>query len=203
MAETLAQQFLVHPRRNWMVGIAAAMMFMAFGLPVYDSIQVNRSEYAQLDGQLSEIKQSIANLQPLRMQLEQLSRDETAGMMTANQEISLDLREKVVRMIRKRDCRVKRVTLSDPQSRPWTVNDDPFATTASSNQTKTGFQLTTTHLSVSASGTLPSLSQILADVTKMHDYAVPTRMTLRNDGNDETVSLEMEFSLFHLDREQA
>ena len=201
MAESLVQQFLAHPRRKWIVSIATMMLVIIFGLPAYDSIRSSQKEYAELSTQLSEIKHSVANLQPLREQFAAAAKEGNGAANTVDQEAAHELRERVVRMIRDHKCRVRRVTLSDPQSRPWTDQDDPYATTSTNNGTKTEFQLTTRQLSVSATGTLPMLSQILKDVTRMHQYAVPTRMTLRNDGDDEAISLEMEFSLFDLGRD--
>ena len=201
MAESLVQQFLAHPRRNLIVGIATVMFVIVFGLPAYDSIKSSQKEYVELSHQLSEIRNSVADLDPLREKFAEATREEGSAVHTVDQEVAHELRERVVRMIRDHECRIRRVTLSDPQSRPWTGNDDPFAATSTNNGTKTEFQLTTRQLSVSATGTLPRLSQILKDVTQMHQYAVPTRMTLRNNGDDKTISLEIEFSLFHLGRE--
>lgn len=200
MASSDIHQFLDHPRRNLGVGAISALLFLVVGLPAYDEVGRAQESEKNLRTELREVKHSVQSIDALKTRLAASNSDASAEQAITT-EVALNLRESVVNAIRSRSCRLVRVTLGDPVSRVWGENDDPFSPNTPEDSDDSELQLITQKLNLTVNGTMPKLSHLIQDVAKLHPLAVPTRMVIKRNGQNEELNLDFELTMIHLQRQ--
>jgi len=200
MASSDIQQLLDHPRRNLGVGIISALLFLVVGLPAYDELGRAQESEKALGIELTEVKHSVKNIDALKNRLA-ASNTGSATNQAITPEVALNLRESAVNVIRARSCRLVRVTLGDAVSRVWGKNDDPLSPNTPKDSDDSELQLITQKLNLSVTGTMPKLSRLIQDASKLHPFAVPTRMVIKQSGQNDELHLDFELTMIHLERQ--
>ena len=200
MAETIVHQFLNHPRRSWMVGIATVATSVLIGIPLYDDFQSIRGQKLELVESIEEAQQAAEKLPELQERFEQMQSLDLASSKSLAPEQAIRLREEIVELIRKCDSRLLRATPGDPFTRSWGEKDDPFESVAPKGSEKSKYQLVTTKLGLVVEGSMPNLMRMIQELSSLHQMAVPTKLQLRQGGEEEKLNLDIEMTMFHLER---
>ncbi len=169
-------------------------------IPLYDDFQSVRSQKLELVSKIEEAEQAAERLPELREKFEQMQSLELASSKSLAPEQAVRLREEIVELIRKCDSRLLRATPGDPFTRAWGEKDDPFSSNAPKGSEKSKYQLVTTKLGLVVEGAMPNLMKMIQELSSLHQMAVPTRLQLRQGGENEKLNLDIEITLFHLER---
>jgi hypothetical protein len=117
-----------------------------------------------------------------------------------------EFRGELVSLVRQSGCQIRRIQAGSSQTRKWLAKDDPLQSVAGGggNATEeTGFQLESQTFSLSVSGSLPRIKELLAALHARQYLAHTRSFALRPTGPDgKEASLDVELWLFDLVRKK-
>ena len=197
MVNDLVHKYLNHSHRQWITIGMTCLFGVLFALPAWDASVVAKSERADLESQLAEMRASVSNVNRLHLKMRDVSEQTQQEMIDGDQ--AAKLREDVTRIAQELDCQVRRLTLSDAVSRPWAgEQDDPFATSPVRGNGEPKNTLETRELSVSVVGDLAQLSRLTIALSRLDRFAAPTDMILQRERVNGHLRLDVTLSLFNL-----
>ena len=167
-------------------------------LPEWDGYSAARQHSLELKTELLEKSRTLANKDLMRSRLNRIQAHEIASQEMIDQEAAQRIREDVMHLVRKTNCQMKRLTVSDPHVREWMDNDDPFTTHHAEHGKPTGFVLESRVLDVAASGDLQQLSGLIVALNRLDTFSVPTEMTLQRVDDNGHLRMNASVSLFNL-----
>lgn len=173
------------------------MVGILFALPAWDASVLARSERADLESQLAEMRASVSNVNRLHVKLRDVSKQSRQEMIDSDR--AAKLREDVTRIAQELGCQVRRLTLSDALLRPWAgQQDDPFAKSPIRGNGELKSTLETRELNVSVVGDLAQLSRLTIALSRLDRFAAPTDMILQRERVNGHLRLDVTLSLFNL-----
>jgi len=146
---------------------------------------------------LPKYEQRVAQLDKDLAQLE---------LRTVSQDSVSRYRSKLVDLIRKAGCKVRRLDVAAPTLRPWLENDDPLKRTVvtGAKSQKTPFTLERRSVVIVAAGSMADVHGLLDQLQKDATFAYPRRLKIHSASQrGESVTLELELWVFALARQQA
>ena len=203
MPDSPLQQFFNHAHRMKYISGAAVLLGLVFGLPAYDQLGQIAEQEAEVRDEIRLVSTTVNNIAPMRKRLEELRLVSAEQHETVDSETALELREDVVRLIHNHHCRLLHVQLSEPQSMPWSKEADPFGAGTSVDEDEAKFNLIRTKLSLTAEGNLQKIDELVADIATLHRLAVPTRLVMRENGENGSLKIDIDLTLLDLRRKKA
>lgn len=110
-------------------------------------------------------------------------------------------RSRVVHMVRKSGCKMRRIQLTEPQTRDWLENDNPLIGRGltASEADPTAFKLRTWTFTVIVTGPMTSVSRLLEDLSEEKRLMNASKFSLqRAEGDGKGAVLEVELDFFEL-----
>ncbi len=161
-------------------------------LELFDSLteaQQQASELSSLKAEADERNRTLAELESQTVPLSQVHR----------------FRSRLVELTRRSGCRVRKIQLGVPRATVWYEKDNPRKPPrAAERGPETPFQLQTQPVTLSASGSLNQVKQLLAGLHDTGKMMHTKRFNLRPMGPDrKEIVLELELILFHLQKKPA
>jgi hypothetical protein len=190
----------------------AIVIFGTFGiglvtlLPLADEYQDLQQRRTEAETALAEGRLVAHDLEAcherVRAQVAQLEKLEARAVSSRRVD---EFRNRMVEMVRESGCQIRRIQVGAGQARKWLKNDDPLQSTASGTDGKndSGFQLESQTFTLSVTGSLPKLKELLAALHAQHYLAHTKSFSLRPAGQDgKEASLDVELWLFDLARKK-
>jgi hypothetical protein len=203
MFETVLRRLLKHPRRNWIVITVTCFVLLAVTWPVVDDYTAARDRRRQLEAALASDRQAIAQMTKMEARVqEQMAETAKLAGRVMDEERSERFRGEIVQLVRQSGCRLTRNTLGPAREREWHKNDNFLAVRPVSNKKdQTPFVLRTRQYSLTITGTMGNIVQLLADLSEK-DYLIHAAGFTMRQADDEvnSVVLEMELILIELAR---
>lgn len=167
MIRTILQRFLDSPTRHWAIIIAVLAIGLTTVLPAADELNKSRQDRAQLEELAARLRSEVADLEDVRRKAEEkLERlGELEALAVAADQVPL-FRQEIVDWARTAGCQVRRIRLESPRSQGWQEGDSLLESTAAKRRNlDSPYVLQMQPLSVSVSGTLPKVKNLL---TQLH-----------------------------------
>ena len=199
MIENLAER-LVQSKHRWLIVTGVTLLIgLVSALPQVDLLLAERSERTGLQAELTQAEATAARLPDYERKLvekkEQLSR---LRQLVVDESQLGGLRTWLVEAARQSGCRVRRIDLAAPTTKPWSGNDNPLTPIAvgpTANQ-KTLFQLQTRTVTLGVTGSSTEVFALLkaidADTRLKHANAIELKPT--NQGEHE---LQLDVTLWY------
>lgn len=201
MNETLLRRYLDNPARHWGVIALILAVGVTVILPGVDRYNSARQDCARLRTRIDQMRHDVAGLEEARRAASEkrarLGRLESSTVAT--DKIHL-FRQEMVDWARKSGCQVRRIRVGSPRTRPWYEGEDPLEPpTTKPRKAESPYVLTMCQLSVSASGTLPSVKGLLARLGSSGRLAQGRSLALNpSRENRKQVVMDLELLLFDL-----
>jgi len=188
----LAQQFLEHPRRAWIVWGAAGAVLLALTLPAWESVAAARDSRATLAADLAAAEAAADTLPGLKKRLTAL-REEDADATAprgVDESAAEALREEVVQRIAAAGCRYRRLTLDAPVVTEWIDGPPPLPglvpkgdagrgnAAAGAEKKEAKFELVTRRLEAEAVGSAEQIAGLLKWAASAHPHATAMKYEL-------------------------
>ena len=207
MIELTLRRLAQNPRRWLIVTGATFALGLVTLLPLADEYERLQFSAEELSAQLEESRRLAGDLEQLAVQLEaELAElDQVEDRAVAGDQMQA-FRAQMVTLVRKSGCRVRRIRTNPATSRPWFDDDDPLVTHASgkNDDDRTGYKLTSQTLTLTVSGGLSQVKQLLAQLHAQKNLAYTKNFSLKPTNAKRTeVELELELWLFDLDTEKS
>jgi hypothetical protein len=188
MIENLVER-LAQSKHRWLIVTGVTLLIgLVSALPQVDLLLAERSERTSLQEELTQAEATAARLPDYERKLaekqEQLGR---LRQLVVDESQLGALRTWLVEAARQSGCRVRRIDLAAPTSKPWSGSDNPLTPVAAgqaANQ-KTLFQLQTRTVTFGVTGSgaevLALLKAIDADTRLKHANTIELKPTNESD----------------------
>lgn len=198
MANSAIEKYIQHPKRNWITGATTLMVFLLMVVPTWDDLNEIRTECIQLESELVEKTRTLANRELMQTRVKQIQGQSGSTHQMIDSEKAERIREAVTQFVRRFNCQMSRLTVSEPRVRPWSENDNPLSHSPPANGIATKFQLETRDMNLSVTGKLRELGELIVALNGLDAFSVPTEMTLQRENDDGQLRLNVHVSLFNL-----
>ena len=190
----------------------AIVIIVSFGiglvtlLPLADEYEDLKQRSVGAETALAEARFVAQDLESFqrRVQVQVAQLEKLEARAVSSQRVH-EFRNRMVDMVRESGCQIRRIQVGAGQTRKWLKNDDPLQSTASGGDAKndSGFQLESQTFTLSVTGSLPKLKELLATLHAQHYLAHTRSFSLRPVGQDgKEASLDLELWLFDLARKK-
>ena len=207
MNDSLLRSFCESTHRKLIVVIGTTLFGLVVLFPLVDDYFDKERDRSTLTDDLGRARQTEAGLAESEKQVaEILAQLEAIDSRAVSSESVSAYRSKIVELVRRSGCQVRRFDVSAPLRRPWLKLDDPLETKTPPNakQRKTPFTLERRNVVLLVDGSMQSLQDLLGELYNDDTFAHLQRAALQaaNRGGDQ-VTMEIEMWLFALDRRKA
>jgi hypothetical protein len=196
------ERLITHPRRGWIVTTVTFVTGLLFLLPAIDSYNLEKARLDEICVELDKSRTEITRFESWQHRIEE--QGELLKQLEARAFIGPQVeafRTELVDLIRKSDCTMRRVRLSEPSYRGWLAdNDDPLLDQPPHNaEGETPYLLETRHLALSVEGALDRIQKLLGELHATDRLVHSASMSIRRaDGGSNNVSLDIDLVLFNL-----
>ena len=188
MIENLAER-LAQSKHRWLIVTGVTLLIgLVSALPQVDLLLAERSERTSLQEELTQAEATAARLPDYERKLaekqEQLGR---LRQLVVDEPQLGALRTWLVEAARQSGCRVRRIDLAAPTSKPWNGNDNPLTPVAAGTATnqKTLFQLQTRTVTLGVTGSSTEVFALLKaidiDTRLKHANTIELKPTNESD----------------------
>jgi hypothetical protein len=122
------ERLITHPRRGWIVTTATFVTALLFLLPAVDSYNLEKARLDEISVELDKSRTEITRFESWQHRIEE--QGELLNQLEARAFIGPQVeafRTELVDLIRKSNCTMRRVRLSEPSYRGWMAeHDDPL-----------------------------------------------------------------------------
>lgn len=206
MNESILRRFCESPRRGLVVTIVTGLFGLVVMIPLADDYFNSRENRADLEAKLADAKQSQQALPGLEQKTKEIEALLDAREAQCVTEASLsDYRTRLVDTIRDTGCRIQRLDLAQPMSRPWIEADSPLIDRPrpDKNAKVTPYNLEKRTLSLSVAGRVTDILALLEKLEHEPTLAYPQSLEFRaTDNSSDLVTLDMQMWLFSLERKK-
>lgn len=199
--ESVIRRFVEHPKKRTFVITLTSVILLALGLPAVD-------EYSAINGRRKELERNLTTALETSSKLHDyealLSRQQVSNQSISERVMTADrvehLRTEVVQLVRDAGCGMRRIRLSEPRERAWSKDDNVLNARPVADKSKaTPFVLRTRQFTVSVTGPVHNVHQLLAELSRKNYLIHATGFTMqKSDESDESVELELELLLIEL-----
>jgi len=204
MNESPIRKFCESSHRKLIVVIVSTLAGLVVLIPLADDYFDKKESRRTLAEELDRARQTAKMLPDYEKRLTSLNQElGEYEVRSVSQKSISQYRSKLVELIRDSDCKVRRIEVSNPTSRPWFANDDPLKKPVAkgSESKKTPFTLFRTSVALTLDGTMDNINGFLEKLHKEKTFAYPRRLELHGAGHQGgSVAIELELWLFALDR---
>ena len=197
MSKSVIQEFFYHKNRHWMVGVATFTLAIGLGIPTWDQMAKAKSSSNQLRESIREIALQATELPVLREEFKRGEENENRRR-GIDEATAIQIRERIVAILRENGCRLLSVQLSDPQHSQWMPGMNPIGLQSATIGDDPKFELSTIKLSVIVEGNLKQVLEMTNAVQHLHEMAIPTRLDLQQQSNGHDLKLEVDLALIDL-----
>lgn len=196
------ERLITHPRRGWIVTTATFVAALLFLLPAIDSYNLEKARLDEISVELDRSRTEITRFESWQHRIEE--QGELLKQLEARAFIGPQVeafRTELVDLIRKSDCTMRRVRLSEPSYRGWMAeHDDPLLDQPPHDaEGETPYYLETRHLALSVEGALDRIQKLLGELHATERLVHSASMSIRRaDGEADNVSLDIDLVLFNL-----
>lgn len=206
MNESPIRKFCESPYRRLIVAIGTSIVALVVLLPLADVYFDDSENLSILADELKLAHQTAEKLPQFEKQVAKLQSDlEELELLAVSDESVSRYRSKLVEMIRKSGCQIRRLDLGAPTLRPWMVNDDPL-TDSKRNlaQQPTPFSLERRTVALVVDGSIESVRAFLKEMQGDETFAYPKKLQVQSsDERGSRVTLDLEMWLFAISRKSA
>ena len=194
-----------HPSRRTIVIIATCVTALATLWPAADEYLALCEQHDELESSLQHAEREVQELPSLRrvaasaQQQIDLLRQQTVAPSETH-----EFRKQVADRVRQQECQLRNLDIGGLRRRPWYQSDHPMSSIAVADRgKKTPFVLTTQVMTLSVTGDLERIEELLSEMRDQHRMVHARRFSLRSaaTGNRE-VQLDLELLLFHLEQKR-
>lgn len=200
MTESLLRGLLAHRARRWIVIFATLAIGLIIGLPLADDYFAVRDRQAKLSSTIAHTEATLSRLDRFEAgvdQTRQALRQAESEVMSAQR--AERFRRRVGELARASGCRIRRIGLGAPDARKWHQNDHPLVRNRTEKGPQTPFELRTMKFTLSASGPLSSIKELVGRLYAEQRLAHTRRFALHPAaGNRKEAILDLELVLFDL-----
>lgn len=201
MANDRLRRWLASPWRPFVVIIVTCVIGLGTVWPAADEYLAQSKYRAELEESIASAQADVARQGQLRPQAaaleQQLSVLRLQGM---DEDRAQQFRRQLVEMTRNSGCRLRTIRAEPPQRRVWRKGDDPTATRGTQGSKETQFQLRSQVISLSVSGPVGRVREILAELQATEQLMHTRRLALRPRGEQrEEIILDLELLLLDLE----
>ncbi len=206
MNETVFRSFIESRHRKLTVAIVTTVVALLVLVPLVDDYIEKSEDRRVLTEELISARKTNESLPKFEQRVKQVV-DEVAMLetRTVTEESVSRARSDLVGMIRESGCRMRRLEVGIPQSRPWLENDDPLIMNTNlgvaQKKSKTPFTLERRTINLSVAGEMTSIHNLLDELEKDNMLSYPHRLQLQSAEVGKSVAgMELELWYFALKR---
>ena len=207
MNESPLRKFCESKHRKLIVAIVTTLFGLLVLIPLVDDNFGKRESHSTLTEELDRTRLTAEGLPEIEKQVAEIVEKLAAVESRAVSGNSVSgYRSKVVDIIRKADCQMRRFDVSTVTRRAWLKKDKPLETTVSkgAKSKKTPFSLERRNVVLLVDGTMENVRELLGQLHKDDSLAYLHRLELQSAARgSEQVTLEIELWLFALGRQKA
>jgi len=206
MIEHILRRFLEHPSRRLIVVIGTFVIGLVAVWPAADEYLALTGERAKINSAIAQTEATLSRLDFFKKRVQQrVDELENHEAATVSLESVREFRARVVKLAREHGCQIRRINLSESQTRKWKEKDSPLDRQARGPRGKdTKFDLRSQQFKLTVIGSLSAITNLLNDL-KIDDKLVYTNIfSLRPTLQDRKMAeLEIELTLFDLEGDPA
>ncbi len=197
MNDSLLRRFCESRHRKLIVVIVTTLLGLLVLIPLVDDYFDKSNSHSTLTNDLDRARQTDEGLPKLEEEVAKIAASLEAIDSRAISSDSLsDYRNKVMDLVRKAECQVRRFDVSKPVYRPWLRDDHPLttATPLDAKKRKTPFALERRNVVLLVDGSMEDLRVLLGKLHQDNTLAALQRVELQagaRGGNQVTMELEM------------
>ncbi len=204
MNDSLLRRFCESRHRKLIVVIVTTLLGLLVLIPLVDDYFDKSNSHSTLTNDLDRARQTDEGLPKLEEEVAKIVANLEAIDSRAISSDSLsDYRNKVMDLVRKADCQVRRFDVSNAIYRPWLRDDNPLttATPLDAKKRKTPFALERRNVVLLVDGSMEDLRVLLGKLHQDDTLAALQRVELQAGarGGDQ-VTMELEMWVFALSR---
>ncbi len=204
MNESPIRRFCESSHRKLIVVIVTTLVGLVVLIPLADDYFDKKESRRTLADELDRARQTAETLPAFEERVTALAQEtgEYEARSVSQNSIS-QYRSKLVGLIRDSNCKVRRLDVGAPTSRPWLENDNPLKKPAAKGLAakKTPFTLVRSSVVLTVDGTMDNINSLLEKLYKEKTFAHPRRLDLHSVGRQGgSVAVELELWLFALSR---
>lgn len=157
-----------------------------------ESLKTSLSETQAMASRLNQFEKTVSKQLKLVSVLDQQAMDPEKVQL---------FRSRVVHLVRKSGCKMRRIQLTEPMMREWNEDDNVLLGrgTADSDPVPTSFHLRSWTFTVNVTGPMTSISSLLEELSKEDQLMNASRFSLqRAEGDAKGAVLELELNLYEL-----
>ncbi len=207
MNESPVRRFCESTHRKLIVAIVSTLVGLVVLIPLVDDYFDKEESRRALAEELDQARQTAESLPAYEERVTAITQEiGEYEVRSVSQKSISQYRSKLVELIRTSDCKVRRLEVSAPTSRPWLENDNPLLkpVTKGSKVKKTPFLLVRRSVALTVDGTMDNISGLLEKLHQEKTFAYPRRLDLHGVGHHGgAVAVELELWLFALERQGA
>ncbi len=207
MNESPLRKFCESKHRKLIVAIVTTLFGLLVLIPLVDENFGKRESHNTLNEELDRTRLTAEGLPEIEKQVAEIVEKLAAVESRAISGNTVSsYRSKVVDMIRKADCQMRRFDVSTATRRAWLKKDNPLEITVSkgAKSKKTPFSLERRNVVLLVDGTMENVRELLGQLHKDDSLAYLHRLELQSTARgSEQVTLEIELWLFALGRQKA
>ena len=204
MNDSLLRRFCESPHRKLIVVIGTTLFGLLVLVPLVDDYFDKSNNCNTLIGDLDRARLTEEGLPQLETDVAQIvSKLEAIDSRAISGDSLSDYRNRVVDLVRKSGCQVRRFDVASPVRRPWLRDDNPLITVtpAGAKTRKTPFALERRNVVLLVDGSMESLRELLGKLHQDDALASLQRLELQGGSrNGEQVTMELEMWLFAISR---
>lgn len=205
MNDSLLQRFCESRHRKLIVVIGTTLFGLLVLVPLVDDYFDKSNSCSTLISDLDRARLTEEGLPKLETDVAQIvSKLEAIDSRAISGDSLSDYRNRVVDLVRKSGCQVRRFDVANPVRRPWLRDDNPLitATPADAKTRKTPFALERRNVVLLVDGSMESLRELLGKLHQDDALASLQRLELQGGSrNGEQVTMELEMWLFAISRQ--
>lgn len=205
MNESPLRKFCESRHRKLIVVIVTTVFGLLVLVPLVDDYFDKNNRCTTLTSDLDRARLTEQGLPELEKEVAQIvSRLEAIDSRAISGDSLSDYRNRVVDIVRKSGCQVRRFDVANPVRRPWLRDDNPLvtATPADAKNRKTPFALERRNVVLLVDGSMESLRELLSSLQQDDALASLQRLELQGGArNGEQVTMELEMWLFAISRQ--
>jgi len=201
MNDSLLRRFCESPHRKLIVVIATTVLGVVVLIPLADEYFDKKESYASSAVELDRAFQTAETLPMFEQRVADLESQLHLLEERSVSEASISrYRSRLVDLVRKTGCQMRRLDVSTPTTRAWYREDDPLRPRVpTETKETTPFLLERRSVHLAVDGPIVSLYEFLDELLTDKTFAYPNRIQMHNGGRaGDQVSLELELWVFAL-----
>ena len=204
--ESVIRRLFEGRARRWSIITVNALLALGLGIPAADEYFEQRQREADLSAQLEQAEEQLQRAAELRTRVTevalQLQQMEKRSLFDSNEQ---QYRQALVQSVRKSGCQLRKLTLEEPTTHGWNLEDDPLSQPSRRGKGKkdetSAYRLRTQKVSLSISGDLKDVRALLNEMQANDKLMHVTQLSIRPNGRNRTnVAVELKYQLFGLEK---